>query len=236
MYSPRDGLTRLIYRAKDEQACAPRKKECAARKAVARGLKEYLQQLHIEASGGRDVAFRQVIDIYGDMWTPAKLPAANVHGGSGDADYDSAKSSGGSAIYIERDGTPGPAMTTSTDAVGDPAPPLQRVAYFAPSSFEVELVVEVWAADEAQREAIDLMLEDDFNPTPDWMSGGFRLELPHYSNERADYHLRGSSVSYEQTGPKQGVYKSRYTFEAKLDLRVPRARPKLLTKIVTDAT
>lgn len=234
-YFPRANMTRLIRRSGDIERCALRK-ECAAREAVARGLKEYMEQLRHEGVAGRVIEFKDVRDTYGDLWTPAHYPSVNIHGGIGDADYDSAKTSGGSEILVQGGPKSGESEAYDMDRVGDPPPPSQKFYYFSPSTFEVDLTVDVWSSDDAQRKMIDLMLEDDFNPTPDFLGGGFRLELPHYCNARADFHLKGSSIAYEAAEAKRGVYRAQYKFLASLDLRVMRSQPKLIPRISVDAS
>lgn len=235
MYSPRAGFSRLIFRSDDAEHPTTRK-DGAAREALARGLGDYLSQLSFPGTAGRDVSFKTVNITYGDLWTPDDLPAVNVHGGIGDADYDS-KGCTGSPVQAEPD-HPGHDLTSDRDPVtGAKAGPMQMVALFSPSTFEVDFTVEVWAADDTQRRIIDRMLEDDFNPTPDWLLGGFRLELPHYGGARADYHLSRSSIAADGREAKQGKYKGRYVISASLDLRVPRQKPKLIpvvNKITTN--
>lgn len=229
MYVPRTGLTRLVLRSNDVERPTARK-DCAAREAVARGLAEYMEQLVFSGAGGRDIAFKQVVPIYSDPWTPLELPAANVHGGIGDAEFD-AKGSGVDPLEADPLAPQDGDLLTDRDRLGDRAPPLQKVALFSPSTFECDLTVEVWAADGAQRRMLDHMLEDDFNPTPDWLQGGFRLELPHYGSSRADYHLVSNSVSSDGKEALQGKYIARYVLQASLDLRVPRSRPKIIPTV-----
>lgn len=229
MYAPREGLARLVLRSNDVERPTARK-ECAAREAVARGLAEYMRQLYFSGAGGRDIAFKEVVPIYSDPWTPMDLPAANVHGGIGDAELDS-KGSGIAPIEADPEDPIGGDLLTDRDRVGDRAPPRQKVALFSPSTFESALTVEVWAADERQRRMIDHMLEDDFNPTPHWLQGGFRLELPFYGNSRADYHLASSSVASDGKEALQGKYLARYVLQASLDLRVPRSLPKIIPSV-----
>ena len=235
MYAPRANLSRLIFRNNDPEQPTTRK-DGAAREALARGLGDYLSQLSFPGAGGRDIEFKTVNITYGDLFTPAKLPAVNVHGGIGDAEYDS-RGSTGSPIQADVV-DPGSDLTSDRDPVtGAKAGPLQKVALFSPSTFEVDFTVEVWASDDQQRRMIDRMLEDDFNPTPDWLLGGFRLELPHYGGARADYHLARSSIAADGEDAKEGKYKGRYVISASLDLRVPRQRAKMIpmvNKVVTN--
>lgn len=235
MYAPRANLSRLIFRNNDPEQPTTRK-DGAAREALARGLGDYLSQLSFPGAGGRDIEFKTVNITYGDLFTPAKLPAVNVHGGIGDAEYDS-RGSTGSPIQADVV-DPGSDLTSDRDPVtGAKAGPLQKVALFSPSTFEVDFTVEVWATDDQQRRMIDRMLEDDFNPTPDWLLGGFRLELPHYGGARADYHLARSSIAADGDDALQGRFKGRYVISASLDLRVPRQRAKMIpmvNKVVTN--
>lgn len=231
MYTQREGLSRLVVRPSDRERPTWRK-DCGARAAISRGLKEYLEQLSIDAPvGGRALSFVQVEASYGDLWTPAKCPAANVVGGVGDAEYDSARTSGNP---IECENDTGRELVNDRDALGQALPPNRKQAWFTPSSFEVTLTVECWAQDKGQRDLLELMLEEDFNPTPDWLGGGFRLELPHYCGARADYHIARGSIGYEGREAAQNRYVLRYTVEAKLDLRVRKSRPRLIPTVVLD--
>lgn len=236
MYTHREGLTRLILRNDDVERPTLRK-DCGAREAVSRGFAEYLQQLSHVGQGGRPIAFVQVKATYGDLWTPtqAEVPAANIHGGVGDAEYDASRTSG-SPIECDpgADESDEVGCTTDRGADGLRLPPNFRRAWFSPSTFEVQLGLEVWAQDLGQRMMLEHMLEDDFNPTPDWLGGGFRLELPHYCNARADYHVAGSSISYEGRQAQQSKYLSKYVVQAKLELRVSRAFPRLVPIIDTE--
>ena len=235
MYSPRANHSRLIFRNDDPDHPTTRK-DGAAREALAQGLGEYLAQLSFPGTAGRDIAFKTINITYGDLWTPDDLPAVNIHGGIGDAEYDS-RGCTGSPIQADV-ADPRSDLTSDRDPVtGAKAGPLQKVALFSPSTFEVDFTVEVWASDDQQRRMIDRMLEDDFNPTPDWLLGGFRLELPHYGGARADYHLSRSSIAADGREAKQGKYKGRYVISASLDLRVPRQRAKMIpmvNKVVTN--
>mgnify|MGYP005616038231 FL=1 len=228
MYQHHEGLTRLIYRPTDQMRLSPRR-ECGASEAAARGFKEYLEQLSIDApSGGRRLSFVTVETTFGDLWTPTHCPAANVHGGVGDAEYTAAKTSG---TPVECDATD-KEITYGHDAYGQNLPPNYRRAWFSPSTFEADFNLEVWAQDKGQRSLLELMLEDDFNPTPDWLSGGVRLELPHYCNARADFHIAGSSIAYEGRQAQQNRYVLKYAVKVTLDLRVGKSLPKTIPVIV----
>ena len=232
MYVPRAGLSRLVTLQRDPEVVTARK-DCGARKAAARGLAEYLQQLSFEGAGGRQLAFKAVEATFGNAWEPGELPAANVHGGAGDADYDGARSGGGQAIdgYDRASDEFREARFRRTDQPNQRIGTLQQVAIFSPSSFEALFVVEVWAADEAQRDMLEHLLEDDLNPTPHGLPGGIRLELPHYCGARADYHVEGSSISFEGSEARGGLYKSRYQVRVTLDMRVFRQLPEMRPRV-----
>lgn len=238
-------MARLILRPNDPEQPSARK-EADARWAAARGLADYLRQLSVDApTGGRRLSFVQVEETFGDLWTPAKCPAANVHGGVGDADYDSARTSGSpidvvqEATHVGRDGAADGMVSLPRDLVttrggrGEALPPNHVRAWFQPSTFEASFTVEVWARDKGQQALLALMLEDDFNPTPDWLGGGFRLELPYYCNARADYHVAGGAIAYEGREAEQNKYVLRYKFQVSLDLRVARAAPRLIPSITS---
>lgn len=235
MYAPRDGMSRLIYRQNDTERPTTRK-DVAAREALARGLGEYLMQLYWPGIGGRDIGFKHVEVNYGDLWTPDDTPSVWVHGGIGDAELNS-RGNTGSPLGASPVG-PREDLTSGRDIhTGDRADSQQKVALFSPSTFEVDFTVEVWASDDPQRRMIDRMLEDDFNPTPHWLLGGFRLELPHYCGARADYHWARSSIAADGADARRGKYKGRYVISASLDLRVPKQVPKMIpvvNKITTN--
>lgn len=220
MYLHKDGLARLITSKDDREVVTPRK-ECGARAAAARGLADYLRQLHFEGAGGRQVAFKEVEATFGDVWTPGNYPAANVHGGAGDAEYDSARTSGGAPV--------GRVELPQSDQQ-EPAAPLQRFAIFSPSSFEATFALELWASDKKLRDMLEQLVEDDFNPVPDWLGGGIRLELPYYCGARADYHVASGSISYDGSEARRGCFKARYQVEVNLDLRVFRQLPRIEPK------
>ena len=222
MYLHKDGLARLIT-SKDDKEIVTGRKESGARAAAARGLVEYLRQLHFEGAGGRQVAFKVVEATFGDLWTPGdgQYPAANVHGGAGDADYDSGRSSGGAPI--------GKVELALSDQQ-EPAAPLHRFAIFSPSTFEGTFAMEVWASDKKLRDMLEHLLEDDLNPCPDWLAGGVRLELPYYCGARADYHVASGSISYDGTEARRGCFKARYQVEVNLDLRVLKQLPRILPR------
>lgn len=248
-YQHEEGLARLILRPGDVERPSARK-DVDARWAAARGLADYLRQLYVDApQGGRRLSFRRVEATFGDLWTPAECPAANVHGGVGDATYDAARTSGAPVEVVEdpthaahngNGATDGPAMperdlATTRGPRGERLPPNHVRPWFQPSSFMGSFKVEVWAQDKGQQALLALMLEDAFNPTPDWLGGGFRLELPYYCNARADYHLAGGTIAYEGRQAEQNKYVLRYDFEVMLDLRVAKAAPLLIPSLTVSA-
>lgn len=227
MYQHREGLARLITRPNEESRTTGQKL-FDARTASAKGLRDYLLQLSIDApEGGSRLSFGSVEMTFGDLWTPTILPAANVQGGIGDAEYNSARTSGTPIFYDTSPGD-GKNVTYKRNADGSPLPPNHLRAWFGPSTFEADFSVEVWLADKGQQALMGLLLEDSFNPTPDWLNGGFRLELPFYANTQADYHLVSSSIGADGRSATQNKYVLRYAFRVTLEIRVPSIRPRLV--------
>lgn len=171
---PPDGRTRLVARPDDKQKLTDRR-ETDCRTALARGLKEYLEQLRVSTAdgtgaGGREIRFNQVLQTWAESEVPTKWPAAIVYAlEAGTYDADS--------------------LSPSTFDLGSGLT-IRQVAEFTQN-----LVIEIWATDPIERMALVGMLEDALDPV-DWMTG-LRLELPHYHNARATFEK--TSMAYLDT-------------------------------------
>lgn len=156
---PPQGGTRLVT----DPALVPTyrlNQETDVRTAIARGLKEYLEQLTWVASGGRLHRFAEVFDTWAQAEAAARYPSAAVVA-YGDGDYDASSFT--------------PVAYEVAEGVG-----LAKVA-----ELKIDMEISVYATDNRQRAALVAMLESALNPV-DWMYG-MRLELPHYFGSRATF-------------------------------------------------
>lgn len=143
--------------------------------ALARGLSEYVSQLHMDWDGGMSV---RLLKVYAGWTEPEALSV-----------YPSA------VVYSETPGTyDGDSFTTIRDVLPD-GRSLQRVAEFSQM-----FTLDVWCTHPEERTALVAMLEDAFDPV-DWMSG-FHLRLPHYHNSVGTFLKESLNIqdSAEQAG------------------------------------
>lgn len=161
------GGTRLIVDPTDLQYYSVNK-ECDARTALTRGLREYLEQLSVEIDG-RLVNFIQVFDTYPDFEDSAKYPSALVYSQEVGA-YDASKF------------TTGPTLKNRL-----PAPDNDKYLV-SPAEYVLDMKIELWATDNVERAALCAMLEDAMAPVL-FIGAGVRLELPHYHGQRAEYEM-----------------------------------------------
>lgn len=161
---PPQGATKLVTDPNLPPAYTANR-ETDVRTAVCRGLKEYTEQLTANGFGGRMVQFKKVHANWAQPDDKATYPSA--------------------AIWSEEMGKyDAHAFTPTLNPAYRLASPDHRWLVKM-SEFEVELIYEVWANDNVMREELCAMLESAFAPV-DFMFG-FRLQLPHYFNERATY-------------------------------------------------
>lgn len=143
-----------------------------ARTALARGLKEYLEQQELVWEGGRHIKFKRVLQTWSEPEDPAEYPALAIVG-RGEARYD------------------GYCVTQAASVTRAPGVFLRQA-----SELEQFFDVTIWSADPVERAALTALLEDRMEPV-DWMTG-MRLELPYYFGARASYEKQ--SVAYDEAG------------------------------------
>jgi hypothetical protein len=178
------------------------------RTALTRGLAEYLAQLSVEGEGsGRDLWFRQVFETWPEPETQAQYPAAIVYApdlGS----YDSSKF------------TPMPNARNRLAGT--------NMYLLSHSEFVQDLRVEIWTTDLVSRREIVSGLEAAFNPVS-WMYG-FKLELPHYYNERAVFELKSMRYMDTEEDAMRRYRKAEFVLTASVPLvnvfEFPEAKPK----------
>lgn len=155
------GGTRLVL-FRDTPTAFTTRQETDARTALTRGLAEYVATLQHDAVGGRNVAFKQVIAEYADAEDLAVYPSACAYA-TGDQTYDA----GGFKPQVVIPGWPNNLRLVHVD------------------NLDMEVRLTIYATDKEERVALMIALEAAFHPV-EWMSG-FRLDLPHYFNARADF-------------------------------------------------
>ena len=149
--------------------------EVDTRTALTRGLAEYISQLSIQMPGGRELRFKSVKDTYAEPEDRSAYPSACVYSFE-KLEYDASR------------------FTPGVNKNYQLPPPDGR--YFIEMAEAVLIVtVETWSTDPKERMGLAKMLEDAFNPV-DFMYG-FRLDLPHYYNARAEFALK--SIEYIDT-------------------------------------
>ena len=163
MSASTESTTRLITQSDDRERLTANR-ETDVRTALTRGLKEYLERLSIDWPGGRQSRFKRVEQTWATPEESAEYPSASV--------------------YSEQPGVyEASSLTPETIDLGDNLT-IRKVA-----EFRQPLTVEFITMDPIERMALVAMLEDAFDPV-DWMTG-FRLELPHYFNTRAEFEKTG---------------------------------------------
>lgn len=130
--------------------------------ALTRGIAEYVASLSLTPGG--PPAFVKCFDEWANLEDDADYPSFIAYANDQDGAYEAANFS--------------PNITNS--------PRYPDGTYEASSAeLAIDVKCEVWANDPNERTLLLAMLETAFNPV-DWMYG-FRLELPHYFNQRATF-------------------------------------------------
>ncbi len=190
-------FTTLVLAQGTPPAKPSTRKECDSRKALTRGVKEYLETLSYDDWGGRKLQFRTVLDDYGEVEHSADFPSAVVY------TLDE-------AIYEARSLSPTLDPRCVIPGTND--------YVVAVCDYVQDLVVEVWCTDPLERDGFSAMLEDAFNPVI-WRYG-FYLDLPHYLNMRGDFSLKSKFYEDDDASASRRIRKARFTLSA----RVPLAR------------
>lgn len=204
---PPQGKARLIESSSDPMRFTAEVRE-SPRAALTRGLAEYVEQLTFNAFGGRLMRFKRTLSAYPDTEVgPASFPACIV-------------STPGGGEYEARSLTP-----SVNPGLRLPAPDGRYIVATADYSHDVEL--ELWATDNAERDALVQMLEQAFMPV--LYRSGFALELPFYFNARAVYLLKSLQLTDSEDDAVKRYRKATFTLSAVLPLlrlvSLPDAKP-----------
>lgn len=166
---PAPGGTRLVTTAGAVPPKLTGVRLCDAVTALKRGLKEYLEQVFLDVDGER-IRFMQVHDVWGDTDQVAQYPSAVVMASE-------------EAVYDYSSFTPVLDPTKLIEVANGSEPANTRSYLVKYSEVTVRLALEIHCSSPAERVSVQMMLEDALNPV-DWMFG-FKLDLPHYYNQRA---------------------------------------------------
>jgi hypothetical protein len=209
---PSQGRTTLQTNAREPIVLSGRR-ETNVRDALTRGVAEYIEQLEFEAIGGRKVRFKKTMEQWAEPEELAKYPACALYT-KGAATYDSSRFTPNLGVAVPGFGF----VSSSCDFVQD-------------------IAVELWATDIPERSALVMMLEDAFNPVS-WMYG-FRLNLPHYYNQRAVFTMKDCAYDDNEENAMRRYRKATFTLGAVVPLTkmvsAPLAKPRFtLAAIDTD--
>lgn len=161
---PAHKLTRLVRKPNDKRQPTP-EQSTDATTALTRGLAEYVRSMPPKSGpDGRDVYFQACYDAWAQPENLAAYPAFIAFTNDNDGRYTTA--GGFSPRVAEHRYDDG-----SYEVTG--------------ATLEVEMKGEIWCNDPEERKLLCWALEEAFEPV-DWMYG-FRLELPHYFNQRATF-------------------------------------------------
>jgi len=194
---PPAGKTRLVeQRGLDYPLSLYR--ESDTRTALARGVKEYLEQLELPWPGGRTERFRQVFDTWAEPEDNLIYPCACVY-------------ASGRTVYGNQGSKDSPMSPDVFTVDGYQVARTTEVV--------VQLMVEMWAQDPQQREVLMALAEDAMNPV-EWMYG-FHLVLPHYHGVVASYAAIDSGYLDDEGDAARRYRKGTFVVEARMaQLRV----------------
>jgi hypothetical protein len=170
-------------------------RETDARTAMTRGLQEYIEQLSIDWDGGRSERFKHVTDTWAEAEERLAFPSAAVYS------MDTMSYGGDEESPM----TP----TTRTDGA-------TNTQYILPNECVLQITVELWCQDPGQRMAVVGMLEDAFNPV-EWLYG-FRLYLPHYHGQIAEFNVLGMSYLDSEEDAKRRYRKAVFVLTGRVPL------------------
>lgn len=160
---PPAGRSRLITRRDEPAPVYTGVRECDVVTAAKRGLREYLEQAHLDFYGQR-VRFQRVTEQWGESDETMVLPAACIQARD-EATYDT--------------GSMQPRVISDPVGINSDGTNQYLVRY---CEVVVPLVIEIHTSSPEERSQVSMLLEDALNPV-DWMYG-FKIDLPHYFGQR----------------------------------------------------
>lgn len=158
---------------------------CAAQRAPARALADYLTTLRFPINPGKHTKFAQVLDLKATPQEISSYPSAAVYP-EGECQY------GGGEDHPSLE----PTLVFQEGPRG----------LFLCGEVRQSLSVDLWTNNDELRESCLAMLEDGLSPV-EWMSG-FMLEMPHYYGMRADYQLLSMTFPDNDSDNMRGYRKA----------------------------
>ncbi len=176
-----------------------------ARTALKRGLANYMKSLptFIHPTHGRLVKLAAVFDVWPDQEDKLVIPSATVYS-SDPHPYEAH------------------ALGLTIDCKIDAVTYLVKYA-----EIKFDMTIDILTSDPEERIAFSMMMEDALNPV-DWMYG-FKLDLPHYHNQRAVYELIGGNYPDDEPNVFQRNRHLTYTVRG----NVSAVRVKTITPITS---
>ncbi len=165
--SAKPQVASCLVREPDQKHTHTSHRETDARTALKRGLANYLASLptFIHPTHQRVIKLEAVFDVWPDQEDKIVIPSATVYSSD-----------------------PHPYEAHSLSPTIDPSCKIDAVTYVVKyAEIKFDMTIDILTSDPEERVVFAMMMEDALNPV-EWMSG-FRLDLPHYHNQRATYEL-----------------------------------------------
>ena len=209
---PAQARTRLVLAPTEKEALTRFNDSCDSRTAVCRGVMEYIQDLKVQAVGGRYLTIASANETWAQAEQQAQYPSIAVVP-EGEGEYQA---------------------TTFTSALGPQIGQPDGRWLSGRGTFSQELRIELYTNDPKSRAAMSYAIEQAFAPV-DWMYG-FRLVLPHYFNAIAVYEPL--KISYPDTA-ETAIERLRtvvYHVSAQVSLLALRSYPTLKPELRVEVT
>lgn len=210
---PAPGGSKLVTLASAKPPHLTANRECDAVTALKRGLKEYLEQVYLDFEGVR-VRFLQVHDVWADTDQVAQYPSAVVMAAD-EANYDYSSFT--------------PVLNPAHLVVNGAEPASTKTYLVKYAEVEVKLALEIHCSSPSERVQVQMMLEDALNPV-DWMYG-FKLDLPHYFNQRAVFAPMTTQMSDSEGDARRRWRPGTIFLAGQISLIRPRSLPKFQPKV-----
>lgn len=184
------------------------RQDCDARTALVRGLAEYTEQLKWVAAGGRELRFKRVRQEWSEVEERAKWPSLVIYTiAPGTYDYSGFT----------------PQVNPQCQL---PAPDGRYLV--SPANLMLDLVVEIWANDPAERAQFAAMLEYFYNPV--LYRSGFQLRLPYYFGMIGTYSVEELTYEDAEDDAHRRIRKALFSVSATVQVTrlvsLPLAKPR----------
>ena len=208
---PARARTRLVLLPNEREQLQRFNDSCDSRSAVARGLMEYLQDLQVQAVGGRFLTIASANETWAQAEQQAQYPSIAVVP-EGEGEYQA---------------------TSLTSGIGGRIPEPDGRWISIRGTFSQKLRIELYTNDPKSRAAMSFAIEQAFAPV-DWMYG-FRLVLPHYFNAVARFEPLDISYPDDAQSAMERLRTVVYHVDAQVALIALRPYPLIKTQLVVEA-